>query len=154
MKPPKLLNNLEPLSIVNPSLEWLLVVASISVILSLILAWLATLIVYARVKWLKRIFPVSHNLVRAHIDYLMMATLLGVAYFSCVWLSISLPGWVIVLLCYGVLYNPLGFVVQANNPKVGKSETLIGRIAVCIGFLPTTIGFGYTFSAIFLSLWK
>ena len=148
------LTNLKPLSITDPSLEWLLAVAAISVILSLILAWLATLIVYARVKWLKRIFPIPHNLVRAHIDYLMMATLLGVAYFSCIWLSIILPSWVVVLLCYGVLYNPIGFVVQANNPKAGKSNTLIGRIAVCVGFLPTTIGFAYTFGAILVGLWN
>ena len=135
-------------------MEWLLATASISILLSLILDWLATLIIYAKVHFLKAIFPVPHNLVRAHIDYLIMASLLGVAYFGCLFLLIELPSIIIVLLCLGVLYNPVGFVVQANNPKAGKSDKFLARLFVCVGFLPTTIGFGYTFTVILLKLFS
>jgi len=139
-------------SIFETSLEWLLVTASLCMLVSLSLAWLATLIVYGRVRFLKAIFPVPHNLVRAHIDYRMMASLLGVAYFACLFLLVELPSLIVVLLCLGVIYNPIGFIVQANNPKAGKSDNPLTRFFVCIGFLPTTIGFGYTFIVILARL--
>jgi len=125
-------------------MAWLLVVAAGVMIFSLLEAWLATLIVYGKVKFLKKIFPATHNLIRSHVDYLMMTSLLVVSYFVCLHLNIVLPKWVIVLLCIGVIYNPFGFFIKAINPSAGQSDTLFGKIMVCMAFLPTTIGFGYT----------
>ncbi len=133
-------------------MQWLLATAAISMLVSLILAWLATLSIYGKVTAIKRVFPVTHNLIRAHIDYLMMTALLGTAYFACIALSITLPPFIIALTCFGVLYNPVGFIVQAHNPKAGKSDDLLSRIMVCVGFLPTTIGFGYIFLTVLLTL--
>lgn len=130
------------------SMEWLLVTAAGVLLFSLFEAWLATLILYAKVNWLKKIFPSTHNLIRSHIDYLMMTSLLGVSYFFCWLLNIVLPSSIIVILCIGVIYNPFGFFVKAINPKAGQSETLVGKIMVCLGFLPTTIGFGYVMVAV------
>ena len=126
------------------SMSWLLVVAAGVMIFSLFEAWLATLIIYGKVKFLKKIFPATHNLIRSHVDYLMMTSLLVVSYFICLHLNIVLPKWVIVLLCIGVIYNPFGFFIKAMNPKAGQSDTLFGKTMVCVAFLPTTIGFGYT----------
>jgi len=130
------------------SMEWMLVTAAGVLLFSLFEAWLATLILYAKVNWLKKIFPSTHNLIRSHIDYLMMTSLLGVSYFFCWLLNIVLPSSIIVILCIGVIYNPFGFFVKAINPKAGQSETLVGKIMVCLGFLPTTIGFGYVMVAV------
>eukprot|EP00750_Incisomonas_marina_P032166 INCI8927.2.p1 GENE.INCI8927.2~~INCI8927.2.p1 ORF type:complete len:156 (+),score=6.85 INCI8927.2:557-1024(+) len=130
-------------SVSEGSMRWLLVVAAGSVIVSLIEAWLATLIVYGKVTALKRLFPAPHNLIRSHIDYLMMATLLCVTYFVCDHLSIELPSWVTTTLCIGAVYNPFGFFVKAIDPQSGNAETVLGRVLVCAGFLPVTIGFVY-----------
>ena len=126
------------------TMSWLLVVAAGIMIFSLFEAWLATLIIYGKVKCLKKIFPATHNLIRSHVDYLMMTSLLVVSYFVCLHLNIVLPKWVIVLLCIGVIYNPFGFFIKAMNPEAGQSDTLFGKVMVCVAFLPTTIGFGYT----------
>lgn len=134
------------------SLSWLIMTAAIVLLFSLFEAWLATLIVYGRVTFLKKIFPVPHNLVRSHVDYLIMATLLCVSYFLCLHFNIVLPEWLIAILCFGVIYNPFGFFVQAMNPKIGKAETTIGRIAVCTSFVPTTLGFGYVFLTVIAQL--
>jgi len=125
------------------SMTWLLVTAAGVLLFSLVEAWLATLIVYGKVALLKKMFPATHNLIRSHVDYLMMTSLLGVTYFLCIHLNIVLPKAIIILLCIGVIYNPFGFFIKAINPNAGQSETLLGKIGVCVAFLPTTIGFGY-----------
>ena len=134
------------------SMSWLLVTAAGVLIFSLVEAWIATLIVYGKVAFLKKIFPATQNLIRSHVDYVMMTSLLGVTYFFCLYLNIVLPKAIIVILCIGVIYNPFGFFVKAINPKAGQSDTLLGKTGVCIAFLPTTIGFGYAMVAVITAL--
>lgn len=128
--------------------SWLLVTAAVALLISLVEAWLATLIVYGGVKSLKRIFPATHNLIRSHVDYTIMCALLGFTYLALEHLAIELPPAITIILCIGVIYNPLGFIFKAINPKAGQSETLIGKVVVCSGFLPATIGFAYAMLAI------
>lgn len=137
------LNVLSTVSLAETPMLWLLVVAAGAILFSLAEAWLATLIVYGKVSALKKVFPATHNLIRSHIDYLMMAMLLSVVYFICHHLNIELPLWVIITLCFGAIYNPFGFLIKAINPQAGNADTVFGRIMVCAGFLPTTIGFCY-----------
>ena len=142
------LNALSTVSLAETPMLWLLVVAAGAIIFSLVEAWLATLIVYGKVSALKKIFPATHNLIRSHIDYLMMATLLSITYFICQHLAIELPLWAIIILCFGAIYNPFGFLVKAINPQAGNADSIFGRVMVCVGFLPTTIGFVYPMAVI------
>lgn len=137
------LNALSTASLADTPMLWLLVVAAGAILFSLVEAWLATLIVYGKVSALKKVFPATHNLIRSHIDYLMMAMLLSITYFICRHLALELPLWAIITLCFGAIYNPFGFLVKAINPQAGNADTIFGRIMVCVGFLPTTIGFSY-----------
>lgn len=132
--------------------QWLLITAAIALLISLFEAWLATLIIYGKVGFLKKIFPATHNLIRSHVDYTIMTALVGFIYLALDHLHIELPKSIIVILCVGVLYNPFGFVLKAINPKAGNSDTVMGRIIVCSGFLPATIGFGYSMIAILNAL--
>lgn len=132
--------------------QWLLITAAIALLISLFEAWLATLIIYGKIDFLKKIFPATHNLIRSHVDYTIMTALVGFIYLALDHLHIELPESIIVILCVGVLYNPFGFVLKAINPKAGNSDTVMGRIIVCAGFLPATIGFGYSMIAILNAL--
>ena len=134
------------------NMPWLLVTAAGVTLFSLVLAWLGSLIIYGKIAALRRVFPATHNLIRCHVDYLIMAALLGLVYFSCLHLGIVLPTAVVVILCIGVIYNPIGFFFQAIDPNFGKSDTLAGRISVCLGFLPATVGFGYAMIAVMARL--
>ena len=87
-------------------------------LISLGLAWLASLVIYAKVKRLKAIFPATHQLIRAHIEYLLMFILLVVTYYLAKELSITLPSWVIVLLCIGSLYNPFRFYFACHQTDI------------------------------------
>jgi len=143
MDTPLLYSQFNATSLSEISLLWLLATAAGVMLFSLLEAWLATLIVYGKVAFLKKIFPVPHNLIRSHVDYLIMTTLLCVTYFTCLHLAIELPKWLIVTLCFGVIYNPFGFFIKAIKPNAGNAETPFGRVLVCLSFVPTTIGFGY-----------
>lgn len=132
----------------NITPEWLLVTASVALLISLVEAWIVTLIIYGKVSFLKSIFPAYQNLIRSHVDYTIMTALLGGLYFALVHLNITIPDAIIVILCVGVLYNPFGFILKAINPKAGQAETVWERAVVCAGFMPATIGFGYCAVAI------
>lgn len=128
--------------------RWLLISAAIMMLIALAEAWLVTLILYAKVGALKKLFPASHNLIRSHVDYTIMTALSGMYYLVVEHLALTIPDWVIVIYCVGVLYNPAGFIAKAINPKMGNSDSVLGRLLVCLGFVPATLGFGYLSLAI------
>ena len=128
--------------------DWLLITAAIAMLISLVEAWLATLIIYGRVEFLRKVFPATHQLIRSHVDFTIMTALAGVLYFIIVYLYLEIPDWVIVIFCIGVLYNPSGFIAKAMNPDMGNAKTTFGKVMVCLGFVPATIGFGYVSLAI------
>lgn len=152
MDVPSLYLQFSPVSLSEVSLSWLLATAAGVMLFSLLEAWLATLIIYGKVGFLKKIFPVPYNLIRSHVDYLIMTTLLCVSYFLCLHLAIDLPKWLIVTLCFGVIYNPFGFFIKAINPNAGSAETPWGRALVCLSFVPTTVGFSYVMFMVLIKL--
>ena len=129
----------------------LLTTASGCLLFSFALAWLASLIYYAEIGVLKRLFPVPHNIIRAHVDYLLMAVVLIAVHYVRSQTPYLRPGaaeggfeatavhyWV---ACGGAVYNPLGFIAMAAVPSLGKPKTLGARLFVLVGFVPATIGF-------------
>lgn len=130
----------------------LLITGAICMLISLALAWLASLIFYAKVQRLKAIFPATHQLIRAHIDYLLMFILLVTTYYLVKELNITLPAWVIALLCIGSLYNPFGFILLAIKPKLANPETPLQKLRVLTGFLPATLGYGAAMIMVLLAL--
>lgn len=121
-------------------------------LLSLALAWLASLITYAKIATLKKLFPATHQLIRAHIDYLLMFLLLTASFYLQERFELSLPAWVIALLCIGSLYNPFGFIVLAIKPQLANPETPFQKAKILIGFLPATLGYGYLMIALLIHL--
>jgi len=134
------------------SLDYFLITAAISMLISLSLAWLASFILYAKVQTLQSIFPGTHQLIRAHIDFLLMAILLVMSFYLCERLVISLPDSIILLTCFGALYNPLGFIMLAIKPEMANPVSFLEKLRVLLGFLPATIGYGYIMLAVLASL--
>lgn len=131
---------------------WLLAVAAVSLLVSLALAWIASLIVYTKVAWLAAIFEAPYQLVRAHIDYLLMSLLLVMVHYLTERLGLILPPVILLLLCIGSLYNPLGFIALAIRPQMARPPTRSGQLSILVGFLPATIGYGYAMCAVLRSL--
>jgi len=112
--------------------------ASIELIVSLALAWLAALTRYDTVPALKKLFKADAYLVKSHIDYLLMAMLLYIF----VLLDTPLPTWCIACMILGSITNPFLLGLLAIWPKPDYRMTRPFGIAGTISFILTTAGFG------------
>ncbi|WP_299771522.1 hypothetical protein [uncultured Pseudoteredinibacter sp.] len=135
----------EVLSVGDSNSRWFLITAAVVLVISLVEAWIVSLIYYLKVQGFKKIFPSPHQLIRSHVDYCIMAGLLGLFYVAVQSLNITLPTIIIALACIGAIYNPSPFIIMAMK----KPDELRGGITrktgvfICIGVMPVTIGYGY-----------
>ena len=118
--------------------------AAICLFMALVEAWFMTMVRYFKLTSVKKLFPGYGDLVRSHIDYLMMAALVFSMYLVLVELSIQPPIFILWLVFIGALYNPFGFLLQAIKPDLGNTNTFMSKLGVAIGFLPLSIGLGWS----------
>lgn len=119
-------------------MHWLVIGGAVFIIISLMLAWLATAVRIQNVESLKAIFPAHDNLVKAHIDYILMALLLFAFYL----LNNPLPGWVVATMLFGGAVNPFLFIVVAMSKPNEFRPTKLTSLITMASFISTTIGFG------------
>lgn len=122
-------------------LEWLVLVGCFCLAVSLVLAWCLTAVRVLRVPAAQRLFPDSENLLRAHIDYLLMALLLFVAYLMFEATGVLPPALILASMCAGSVLNPAAFLVLAIDPKLGRQPGGPFGAAVAVGFVLTTLGY-------------
>jgi hypothetical protein len=65
-------------------------------------------------------------------------------YLALVELNIQPPSFILWLVFIGALYNPFGFLLQAIKPELGDADTFFAKVGVAIGFLPLSIGLGWS----------
>jgi len=119
-------------------MHWLIWGASVFIVVSLLLAWLATGVRILGIASLKSRFPAHDNLVKAHIDYILMALLLIAFYL----LGNNLPAWVVACMVAGGALNPFLFIVVAMyKPGEFRPGAFVMAITM-FSFVITTIGFG------------
>lgn len=126
----------------NDSLNLLPLAASICLLIALVEAWVLTAVRYLRWNGIKKIFPNYRDLIRSHIDYLIMSAIVFGVYLVLKELSITPPSWILWLTFIGALYNPFGFILQAMKPDIVGND-LLSKVGVAIGFLPLSIGLGW-----------
>lgn len=136
----------------NTSIELLPLAAAICLFVALIQAWFMTMIRYLKMEGIKKLFPGYRDLVRSHIDFLMMAALIFSLYLVILKLNIELPNFICWLIAIGAIYNPLGFLFQAIKPSIAEGEGLLFKLGLIAGFLPLTIGLVYSSLVIIIKI--
>lgn len=126
--------------------------ASLCLLTALVQAWILTAYRYLKLKVIKRIFPNYRDLIRSHVDYLIMSSIIFAMFLIVERLQINLPGMILWLIFIGALYNPFGFILQAIKPDIAEGG-FFKKLGVSLGFLPTTIGLGYATVAVMLEAW-
>ena len=126
----------------DSELNLLPLAASICLLIALVEAWVLTAVRYLRWNGIKKIFPNYRDLVRSHIDYLIMSAIVFGVFLVLQELNIRPPVSILWLTFIGALYNPFGFIVQAVKPDIIGND-LFSKIGVVIGFLPLSIGLGW-----------
>lgn len=119
----------------------LVVTGSVCMLLALLEAWLMVAVFSNPGGGLARYFPGGHDLLKSHIDYLMMALLLFVFYLLFAHFQIQAGGFLVFCLCVGSLGNPALFLVRAIHPELKEHQTPLFRAAMFVSCLLTTVGY-------------
>jgi len=123
----------------------LVVVGSLCLLVTLVLAWCLAGVRSAA--FMKKLFPSYQNLLKAHIDYLLMTGLLMTFFMLFSHFRLAPSPLVVVAMCAGSFMNPVGFIALAMKPDLRQHPTSpFGLIMTC-SFTLTTIGYaGATWS--------
>jgi hypothetical protein len=117
----------------------LVVVGSLCLTITLVLAWcLLGVRTSARVR---KLFPNVPNLLKAHIDYLLMTGLLIIFYLLFARFQLSVSPVILVAMSVGSLMNPLGFLVLAIKPDTKQIPASPFGAIMATSFALTTIGY-------------
>jgi len=113
--------------------------------IALAIAWVLGVSLFFPEGALARAIARRDDLIRAHIDYLMMAQFLFLFALLFRQYAIRPPLWVIAASCFGAFNNPLSFALRALQPKVDPAtlppvEPHFPLIAG-VSFTLTTAGF-------------
>ena len=96
----------------------LVVAGSLSLTLTLGLAWCLAGVRYMAAGFLKNLFPNYQYLLKSHIDYLLMTGLLMVFFLLFEHFRVSPSPVILLAMCIGSLLNPFGFLVLAMKPNL------------------------------------
>ena len=117
----------------------LVVAGSLCLTITLMLAWcLVGVRTSSRVR--KR-FPSVPNLLKAHIDYLLMTGLLMIFYLLFAHFRLSVSPVILVAMSVGSLMNPAGFLALAIKPNLRQDPTSPFGVVMAVSFTLTTIGY-------------
>jgi hypothetical protein len=114
--------------------------------IALVLAWLLGITLFFPHGYLASFIVNRSSLIRAHIDFLMMAQFLFIFGLLFRQYLVKPPIWVIVSACYGAFFNPLGFLKVALIPKPPANALAVPPapyfpIHAALSFTAATIGF-------------
>ncbi|MDT4289479.1 hypothetical protein RO575_07900 [Methylomonas sp. MO1] len=96
------------------------------------------------------------DIIRAHIDYLMMAQFLFIFFLLFRQYAIIPPIWVVAACCFGAFFNPLSFLLRGLAAKPDATALLVEPhfpIQAGISFTLTTVGFLTATILVFRAAW-
>lgn len=122
---------------------FLLGFATLCLVIALAIAWALGVSLFFPNGSLAGLIVDRADLIRAHVDYLMMAQFLFLFALLFRQYRIEPPLWVIGAACYGAFFNPLGFLLRALRPKIDPATIPEPHFPLQAGvsFTLTTIGF-------------
>jgi hypothetical protein len=117
----------------------LVVVGSLCLLITLVLAW--CLVGVRSSAFMKKLFPNYQNLLKAHIDYLLMTGLLMIFFLLFTHFQVSPSPVVVVAMCVGSFMNPVGFIALAVKPTLHQQPASPFGAVMAGSFTLTTIGY-------------
>jgi len=119
-------------------MKLLLISGAFLILFSVAIGWLIIAKKYLSLEIIERLIRDDKKLVKAHIDYVMMALIL----FSFFFIGVNLPLPIIILACAGALADPALFIFLSVKPNVNKNIGSPFSVISTIIFLITTVGIG------------
>jgi len=120
----------------------LVVAGSVSLTITLGLAWCLAGMRYMESGFLKKLFANYQYLLKSHIDYLLMTGLLMVFFLLFAHFQVSPSSVIVLAMTIGSLLNPFGFLVLAIKPNLRQHPSTPFGAIMAGSFVLTTIGYG------------
>ena len=117
----------------------LVVTGSLCLLITLVLAW--CLVGVRSSAFMKTLFPNYQNLLKAHLDYLMMTGLLMIFFLLFNHFRVSPPPLVVFAMSAGSFMNPVGFIALAIRPTLRQTPASPFGAVMAGSFTLTTIGY-------------
>lgn len=144
-----------PLAMTN---IFLLAFAGFCLAIALAIAWLLGITLFFPDGVLAGWLVERDDIIRAHIDYLMMAQFLFIFFLLFRQYAIAPPVWVVAACCYGAFFNPLAFLIRGLTPKSQAIATVPVEsyfpLPAAISFSLTTVGFLAAVILVARAAWK
>ncbi len=96
------------------------------------------------------------DIIRAHIDYLMMAQFLFIFFLLFRQYAIVPPFWVVAACCFGAFFNPLAFLIRGLTPKPAVAVPLEPHfpLQAAVSFTLTSVGFLSAVILVAAAVWR
>lgn len=119
------------------NMNFLLIAGSICITMALLEAWCMVSIRFWNITAIKQKVVGYSFMVKSHLDYLLMSSLLFSIYSVLTHLEAELSQVLVVCICLGALLNPFGFLVAAFRKQPSRVMTVVTYSS----FTLTTLGF-------------
>jgi len=136
---------------------FLLAFAGLCLAIALALAWVLGITLFFPNGAIASHIPRRPDLIRAHIDYLMMSQFLFIFFILFRQFSIKPPLWVVGACCFGAFFNPLAFLLRALTPINPAGDVPVEPhfpIQAAVSFTLTTAGFLTAILLAVIAAWK
>src|SRR5262245_40372209 len=117
---------------------------SLCLVVALIQSWLLVAVFSSDQRPVSRVIPSKHDLLKSHIDYLMMAQFLFIFFMLFRSFALEPPWWLVAAVCVGSFFNPLAFFIRAVKPAYLKQPPLSFTLMISVSCLLTTAGYAAT----------
>ena len=137
-------NNNNPQPGKNIGTTFLLAFAALCLAIALSIAWLLGITLFFPAGQLAAVIVERADIIRAHIDYLMMSQFLFIFFLLFRHYAIQPPLWVVGACCYGAFFNPLAFLIRGLSAKPDVAAIVVEPhfpLPAIISFSLTTLGF-------------
>lgn len=139
-------------------IAFLLGFAGLCLAIALTLAWWLGITLFYTKGYLASLITVRADIIRGHVDYLMMATFLFLFALLFRQFAVDPPLWLIAAACYGAFFNPLAFIIRGVTPKAAEAVPAVYDphfpLMAAVSFTLTTIGFLGSALLIVRAAWK
>jgi hypothetical protein len=117
--------------------------AGLCLVIALALAWVLGITLFFPDGELANHLVERSDIIRAHIDYLMMAQFLFIFFLLFRQYAINPPLWLVAACSFGAIFNPLAFLIRGITPKVVAVIPVEAHfpLQALLSFSLTTIGF-------------
>lgn len=135
---------------------FLLAFAGLCLAIALAIAWVLGISLFFPDGVLAGYLVERADVIRAHVDYLMMAQFLFIFFLLFRQYAIDPPVWVVAACCFGAFLNPLAFLLRGLTPKPTVVIPVEPHFPFQAGlsFTLTTVGFLAAVALVVRAAWK